>query len=413
MMTPHLRRWTHRWLMWCFAASTSSFAYGQVPSTRADTGAAAATASLTVPSFATLWQHTCPDVPAPPSSEGFIYGRVRGANGADATSVTISWRALSRDGAHTADMRRTATVGRDGTYALCAIPDQQPVTISASDTATSTVPVTLRIGDERIARRDITLPTVGAIDQALTDASTMPPVALLRRGAGATLTGMVKDSTGRPLEDARITISGVGGEWRTNYGGAFVARGIPAGTRVAESRALGFEPEQRVIDLTSADSSHLDLSMSRLITKLSTIAVREREHFNEIKAELDQRRRAGFGYRTDSLELNHLPGIAEAFAFPGVYTNWKPRGFSISMRGTKSITSPSGNQATCTANVWIDGMTLPTPGGKIDELNEMHKEEIALIEIFNSGARAPLQFGGSNNCGVVLVWTKMYVNPPR
>jgi hypothetical protein len=271
------------------------------------------------------------------------------------------------------------------------------------------VPVTLRIGDERIARRDITLPTVGAIEHALADASAMAPVAPLRRGAGGTLTGIVRDSAGRALEDARITISGVSGEWRTNYDGAFVARGIPAGTHVAESRALGFEPEQRVVDLASIDSSHLDLSMSRLITKLSTVTVREHEHFNEIKSELDQRRRAGFGYRTDSLELDHLPGLHEAFAFPGVYVDSKPHDWKVWMRGVKSITRANGNQALCAANVFIDGLRLSGKG----PLSEMSKEEVAVIEIYNSAARAPLQFGTDNNCGVVLVWTKMYVNPPR
>ena len=36
-------------------------------------------------------------------------------------------------------------------------------------------------------------------------------------------------------------------------------------------------------------------------------------------------------------------------------------------------------------------------------LTEMHKEEVALIEIYNSASRAPLQFPSDNNCGVVLV----------
>jgi hypothetical protein len=364
--------------------------------------------ALAVPSFATLWQRACAGVPAPPPGEGFIFGRVRdAANGAGALSVVIAWRAAA--GAP-ADAQRTATVDRDGTYALCGIPNQQAVTISASGSAASTVPVTLRIGDERIARRDITLPTAGAIEQALADASVTAPVARLPRGTGATVTGIVKDSAGRPLEDARITISGVTGEWRTNYDGAFVARGIPAGTHVAESRALGFEPDQRVIDLASTDSSHLDLSMSRLITRLSTVTVREREHFNEIKAELDQRRRMGFGYRTDSLELDHLPGLDAAFAFPGVHVSWKPKGWKIYMTGVKSLTRTNGNQGLCEANVYIDGQPLLLSG---KSLIEMHKEEVAMIEIYNSASRAPLQFPSDNNCGVVLVWTKMYVNPPR
>jgi len=277
--------------------------------------------------------------------------------GVGAISVVIAWHPPAADGVSRSEARRTVPADRDGTFALCGIPDQQAVTISATGR-----------------------------------------------------TGIVKDSTGRPLEDARITISGVAGEWRTNYDGVFVARGIPAGTHAAESRALGFEPDQRIVDLASTDSSHLDLSMSRLITKLSAVTMREHEHFNEIKAELDQRRRAGFGYRTDSLELKHLPDLSDAFVFPGVHVDWKPTGWKVFMRGVKSITRTNGNQELCAANVYIDGQSAVYSG---KSLTEMHKEEVALIEMFNTAARAPLQFPSDNNCGVVLVWTKMYVNPPR
>jgi hypothetical protein len=236
------------------------------------------------------------------------------------------------------------------------------------------------------------------------------PVAHVRPPDGGVVSGMIRDSLGSPLRDVRVKISGVAAEWRSRADGRFVADGIPPGTHVVEATALGFAPERRIVDLAADDSSRVDLSMAALITRLSPVMIEERAHYNARKDEVDQRRRAGFGYRTDSLELERLPGVWDAFNFPGVRAGGPPCCWAISMSGVYSIISKSGTgmALSCAPTIWIDGGV-----SDIDMLHELHKEEIAIIEVYNSAARAPLQYGGSRtNCGVVLVWRKQYINPP-
>ena len=243
-----------------------------------------------------------------------------------------------------------------------------------------------------------------AIAQTVRDRADTSSLRPVRAQDGSTLAGVVRDSTGQPLHDARLTVSGVIGEWRSDSKGEFVVRGIPSGPRVVSFRVLGFAIESRPVEFAARDSTHLILSMSRLITRLGTVTIREREHLDALKSELDQRRRAGFGYRSDSLELARLPGVREAFNFPGLRTNGTPANWGIAMTGQRSL---SKMELSCSPTIWVDGVISDQR-----YLNVLRKEEIALIEVYNSAARAPLQYGGTRtNCGVVLVWRKRYISP--
>ena len=244
-------------------------------------------------------------------------------------------------------------------------------------------------------------------DQALAGADAPP--AAPRGTDGATLAGVISDSGGQPIRDARITISGVVGEWRAGAAGAFAIRGVPPGTREVMMSSIGFLRACRVVDFAPHDSATVVASLSRIVTKLSAVQIREREHKNHLIDEIDQRQRAGFGYRMDSLELGHLPGLAEAFNFPGSHVAWKAGGWSITMNGTYKLTSKggSGTSLTCNPTIWIDGMI-----SDILILNDMQKEEIAMIEVYTSAARAPLQYTGTRDlCGIVLVWRKRFIDP--
>ena len=367
--------------------------------------------TLAIPSFSTLWQRACGADPAPRNGEGIVFGQVRyGASpiSASVTAIEIAWRAAAPDSARkpAAETKRKTRADAAGTYAICGIPAQQTVTLSANGGGATTIPVSFRVGTARIARRDLTLPSSDAIEQLGTD---VPGLAPLRGLGGATLAGVVRDSAGQPVHDARVTVSGLAGEWRANANGEFAVRGIPSGTRVIAIRALGLAPERRLVDLAARDSAFLDLSMTRVITTLSTVTIREREHFNALKSELDQRRRAGFGYRADSTEFAKVMSVGQALNFPGVHVTTSGGSWGIYMTGVYHIASRNemSMTTTCTPTVWLDG-------AKTDwhMINDVHKEEIALVEIYNSAARAPLQFTGLGTlCGVVLVWRKQYISP--
>ena len=299
------------------------------------------------------------------------------------------------------------TTNAAGSYAICDVPTQQTVTLAASGLGATTSAVSFQIGESRIARRDLTLQTPDAMEQAVTDSSTVTTVP---GSEGATVAGVLRDSAGRPLRDSRVTVSGMSGEWRSNANGAFVVHGIPQGTHVIATSAFGFLPERRLVDLTPHDSAFLELSVTRLITRLNTVTVREREKVNLLKKDLASRCSAGFGYCADSTALDRLPTLWAAFNFPGVQAKRNPLSFppwTIIMSRSFSISVGSSSASTCSPTLWIDGAV-----SDIEILNAMSKDEIGLIEVYNSAAGAPSQYAGTRtNCGIVLIWRKVFISP--
>jgi len=163
------------------------------------------------------------------------------------------------------------------------------------------------------------------------------------------------------------------------------------------------------MDVVPGDSASLDLSMTHLMTKLATVTIEERRRFDAVRADLEHRRRLGFGYRADSTELAKLPGVVEAFNVPGVHTKVMGGQFLIYMNGTYTMTSKKGSglAITCYPTIWIDGFIVD-----ITAANNLTKDEIGMIEVFTSAASAPGQYAGTRtNCGVVLIWRKRYISP--
>jgi hypothetical protein len=145
------------------------------------------------------------------------------------------------------------------------------------------------------------------------------------------------------------------------------------------------------------------------MTKLATVTIEERRKFDAVRADLEHRRKLGFGYRADSTELAKLPGVGEAFNFPGVHTKVIGGQFQIYMNGMYSITSKKGTglAMTCYPTIWLDGFIVD-----ITAANTLTKDEIGVIEVFTSAAGAPSQYAGTRtNCGVVLIWRKRYISP--
>ena len=364
--------------------------------------------TLAIPSFATLWRLACGNVPAPGGDSGFVFGHVHADDSVAASRASVEgeWHATAeeRSGTGATLVRRSVHPDSTAGYAICGIPVGGVVTISVRDSAAAAIPVSFRLGASRIARRDLTLPSGGAFERLLADsADVAPPVS----DDGAELVGMVRDSTGRPLRDVRVSISGVAGEWRTDSVGALVARGIPPGEHVITATAVGFVRERRLADVAAGDSASLHLALARLMT-LRTITIAERKRYAAIHAELDWRRKFGFGYRADSTELARYPGLGEAFNYPGVYTQFRAGQWSIYMKGMFMIGSKSSKTLamTCRPTIWLDGYVID-----IGEANSLFKDEVGVIEVYPTAARAPLEYAGGTNCGVVLIWRKDYINP--
>jgi hypothetical protein len=384
--------------------------------------------AFATPSIASLSRRMCAaDTALLQTDRGFVFGHIRVAGSNEPIvreSIAVSWQVPGAAENRSGLTKRVVAPDSLGNYALCGIPLHQAISIQASAGTYASIPVTFKIGAVRFARRDITIPSNESVDAADFDATSQAPGRALD---GATITGFLSDSAGDAIPSVLVTVSGVAFEWRTDHDGRFVLQGVPAGARVLTAKALGYLPERRFLDLLALDSATLDLSLTRLVTKLSTVTIRERQ--SAFRLALDQRRRAGFGYWTDSTELGKRPAydLSEAFSGPGVKfaPSNKPgclAPWMIKMHGLNSF--PGGGSGAdkgtardsycaslamdeCLPSIWIDDMLADQ-----EMLVLLHKEEVAVIEMYTSAASAPLQYSGSRtNCGVVLVWRKRFVSP--
>jgi hypothetical protein len=223
------------------------------------------TPTFAIPSFATFWRRACGSAPLPGDGDGFVFGRISSnapSAPVRAAAIEISWPAASGTPASLQSTVRAKT-DSTGDYVLCGIPDQQVVTLSTVSADSSSLPVSFRIGAERVARRDLTFLANTAIDSIVGDTSR---VALFQTGEGATLSGVVRDSAGRAIRDAHVAISGVTGELRSDAMGAFMLRGVPPGARVVAINASGYVAERRVVNLAAQDSSYIALSLTGGVT---------------------------------------------------------------------------------------------------------------------------------------------------
>ena len=335
------------------------------------------------PSFSTLWRSVCGTNRIPKDS-GFVYGTIR--NGATKSpvpnaTVDLTWLDLRVDRAHHISQDRYRGRTRSdsiGGYYLCGVPRETGSRIRAATDAGASGLIDLAGGGTRVQRRDLTLGAVG--------------------DSGATqfglVAGLVADSGGRPIGDARVIADGAA-EIRTAPNGRFVVSGVPAGTRQVEVLAIGMSPVVSVVDVTPADTATI-LATMRKITTLDVVRVTASPNVRRLVRELDERRASGFGYIRDSTEVaNHGTMFSVFFEFPSVQVN--RRGAA----GEFVVTMPGTGANRCLANVVIDGMK-----SDYADLNFIRPTDIAVLEVYPRRMSLPMQFVRDNDCGAIVVWTK-------
>jgi carboxypeptidase family protein len=335
------------------------------------------------PSFSTLWRSVCGTNRIPKDS-GFVYGTVRdGVTQSPAPNATVdlTWLDLRVDRArHVSQSRYRARTQSDatGNYYICGVPRETGTRIrAATDSATSGL-IDLAGGSLRVQRRDLSLGAVGDSGVKQT----------------GVVAGLVADSGGRPVADARVLADGVA-ELRSGADGRFVVRGVPVGTRQVEILAIGMSPVITAVDVSPADTATV-LAIMRRVTMLDIVRVTASPQVRRLVRDLDERRTNGMGYMRDSSEIaNHGTLSSVLFEFPGVQVNRR------SVAGDFVVTLPGTGSNRCVANVIIDGQK-----SDFDQLNFLRPADIAVLEVYPRRMSLPMQFMRFDDCGAIIVWTK-------
>jgi hypothetical protein len=334
------------------------------------------------PSFATLWRSVCGTNRIPKDS-GFVYGTVRDAAAQTPVPnaiIDLTWLDISVDRArHISQNHYRARTQSDttGSYYICGVPRETGTRIrAATDSAISGL-IDLAGGSLRVQRRDLTVGVVGD------------------SGAKQTgiVAGLVADSIGRPVGDARVIADGAA-ELRSGADGRFIVR-VPVGTRQVEVLAIGMSPVVTAVDVSPVDTASV-LATMRRITMLDVVRVTASPQVRRLVRDLDERRRTGMGYVRDSSEIaNHGTLSSVLFEFPTVQVSRK------NVAGDFVATLPGTGASRCLANVVIDGQK-----SDFDQLNFLRPADIAVMEVYPRRMSLPMQFIRFDDCGAIIVWTK-------
>ncbi len=337
---------------------------------------------MSTPSIATIWSRLCPNKPLEKSRGGIVFGSVRAADAKTrlaGAQVRVSWDAFGSGvagaAARTSDTKTDAT----GSYYACGAPPNLNVYVLGYSSTLKSGAITVP-GDTLPLRR---------VDLVLGE-----------YGKSATIHGVVRDAGKAPLVGANIDVDGIAAQSKTDANGRFTVMSVPTGSRTIAIRSLGYAPLFQPIAVLENNNEEIQVDM--LATSLRSVNINAK-NVSPLQLDFEQRRREGFGVFKDSIEIVKHTNIRAVFqAIPSLVTTGKDtQSFYLYTPGQSlSTNNPAGG---CPANVYIDGKPSDTI-----VLGTLSKEQIAAIEIYIRQEMAPAKYLMlTNNCGVVLVWTKL------
>ena len=370
---------------------------------------------LAIPSPARLRAAICGEEADSHTATGVVVGIVRDARThkplPDAT-VTAEWLdlALKRTGMRGSLAHRSTRTKENGWFALCDVPGPGSMIVMAHRGADSTDAFELHVGEKGFARREFAVAAAHAGDGRL-------------RGV------VLSAEEGRPLAGARVGVSG-GPQTRANERGEWSLTDAPLGTRTLEVRAVGYYPEQRVMDIdASSGSTSMFIVLSTVRSVLDTIRVRAFNLRAGDIAAFNERKHSGVGHylTADDVEKRRPLTTSELFrSMPGVKMEMDPSGIEARILLRGNMTSY------CSPAIFLNGRRISgsdgfsVPGITTDELDTwVRPHEIAGIEVY-TGLGAPMEYRAGmrtesglaidrrdgvdsnkdSSCGSILIWMK-------
>ena len=291
--------------------------------------------------------------------------------------------------------QRVTATADDGSFRICGLPEELAANLSVQSGSAETPEVGLNLSPS-LAVATVFLPSVissGPNDSVARGLPAKGPV---------TLTGRILNSTGGPLANARVSLDETDAVAITGADGRFTLAGLPSGTRILTVRAIGFEPVETAIPLRTRASGDLTVRMTRFAFSLDTVRVTALRDIAMQRIGFDERRKSGAGKffdpddiaKQNPLRLNNLletlPGLS--YQSPNA------------MGGHRVLSARRG----CLA-YFVDGKQWR--GGDDAPDYWISSQELGAVEFYQAGF-VPAEFlasVGSQDCSVVVIWTKWYL----
>ena len=87
------------------------------------------------------------------------------------------------------------------------------------------------------------------------------------------LGGLVLNEHGQPIEDAEVSVDGLGRSARTRSGGGFLFLDVPPGRYLLRVRKMGFRPHQRAVEMVRQIERNVTVKLDALAQQLSTVEI--------------------------------------------------------------------------------------------------------------------------------------------
>ena len=297
---------------------------------------------------------------------------------------------------------REATVGEDGTYRLCGLPEKYEGKLQAQRKdggETAEVTVTQELG--KLAMRSVSVAARPKLAAGDTGAVPQP------RGK-ARVTGTVVNRAGVPVANARVGLMGTSAATMTKSNGEFVLDSLPAGTQALVVRQIGYSPTEVPVELSSRTPARVTVKLGVLVPQLSPVeVVSRREEGLQKVGFLDRKRTSATGYFITSEDLERRKPIK----FTDVLRT-TPGMRVTEMNGQAMISSTRSAQGNGCVTVYVDGAPWQQlDPGDLDTF--VQPNEVAAVEVY-SGVNVPPQFTTpGSSCSAVVVWTKTRVDSRR
>jgi len=230
------------------------------------------------------------------------------------------------------------------------------------------------------------------------------PALTFAQGPTAGLVGIVRDSSGNPLRDVQVRLSGANGPRAlTSEAGGFAFVSVVPGVTKVMVRRLGFAPDSMQLVLRPGRTDSLVLVMTPVIAALPGVLVEDeaeaRSH--RLLAGFWERRSRGFGnfLTHDEIEKRDAHDFVDL-------TRMIPSVHVVTMNGRRTLRfSGSIGPRDCPPQYVVDGMRIEA--GQPDEFTP---HDIEAIEFYSGPATIPPQFSNrafSHTCGVIVIWTRL------
>jgi hypothetical protein len=305
--------------------------------------------------------------------------------------ITLGHGAMSRQ-----VLYRTTTSDAEGWFALCGVPAASSVVIRAVIGTDTSGAIEVEVPKTRVARRNLYVDHPPLVDSGIRIAARRDTLsAEAHRG---TVSGWVRTEDGVPIPGARVRLFGSDVVSVTNGDGEFQLTGIPGGTQTLMTRAIGFVPDERAVDLTDR---HIPVIVGLLAVRrfLDTVHVRADRASLISAVGFEDRKRGGSGrfFTAADIERLHPQELSDLLRHAPSLELSTDNSHNVKIR-------MRGDLASCTPAIFLDGKQLVN--WELADANSLvQPDEVAGMEVYTP-SMTPAEFRTKQGCGTILIWTR-------